>query len=120
MDLLLDSDNDLVFVNGSASVTPDRAGAVQQRLKVKLLSFLGEWYLDTSYGIPYFQQIFGKGRSKGAIDSILQQKILEEDGVLRITKFESSLSTSRTYSLVFAVVVDDGDTTNDIEISVGT
>lgn len=118
MDMLLGPDHDCLFVNGTCPVTTDRVEAIQQRLKVKLLTFLGEWFLNTSYGVPYFQQIFGKQRDKATVDNILQNSILEEDGVIRIDSFSSSLSTDRGYSLSFRVIVDDGSTTEDILISI--
>lgn len=119
MDLLLDSNHDLVFTNGSCPVTASRADSIAQRLNIKLLTFLGEWFLDTEYGVPYITEVLGKPRKQSSIDSIMQKAILEEEGVLSIVEFSSSLSNTREYSLTFRAKVDDGSTTDTITIGVG-
>ena len=69
MDILVDEDtHDAIFINGATPVTVGVNDSLKQRLKIKLLTFQGEWFLGTGYGTPYFQQIFGKGRSRGSID----------------------------------------------------
>lgn len=118
MDLLLSSDGDLVFTNSSVDVTASRADSITQRLKIKLRTFLGEWFLDTSYGVPYFQDIFGKGRKKSTIDSIIQKAIIEEEGVEAIISYSSTFEGVRSFNVTFQVKVDDGTTSSDINIEV--
>jgi enolase len=120
MDLLLDPlTHDLVFVNGSATVTQTQSEVVAQRLKITLYTFLGEWYLDTTVGVPYFQQIFGKVRNKSTIDVIFQNIIAADPGVLEIREFNSEMSAStRGYSMSFKVRVSDG-VSDTITINVG-
>ncbi|QDP60432.1 MAG: putative baseplate wedge protein [Prokaryotic dsDNA virus sp.] len=111
MDILLDeSTHDAVFVNGKTPITSGVSDSLKQRLKIKLLTFRGEWFLNVNYGTPYFQQIFGKGRSKRAIDLIFRQLIQEDEDVLNITEFNSTLSPNRTYSLNFTVQSRTGET----------
>lgn len=121
MDLLLDPNtHDLVFVNGAISVTKSQSEIVAQRLKITLYTFLGEWFLDSEVGVPYFQQIFGKIRSKSSIDVIFQNIISKDDGVIEIREFSSELdNTGRGYSMTFKVRVSDGTITDNISINVG-
>lgn len=121
MDLLLDPvTHDLVFVNGQATVTQTQSEIVTQRLKIILYTFLGEWFLDTSIGVPYFQQVFGKVRSKSAIDVIFQNIISNDEGVVEIREFSSDLSTGdRGYTMTFKVRCNDDTITDDITITVG-
>ncbi|QNR53873.1 putative tail lysozyme [Pseudomonas phage phiK7A1] len=121
MDLLLDPvTHDLVFVNGQATVTQTQSEIVTQRLKITLYTFLGEWFLDTSVGVPYFQQIFGKVRSKSAIDVIFQNIIANDEGVVEIREFSSDLSTGdRGYTMTFKVRCKDDTITDNITITVG-
>jgi hypothetical protein len=121
MDLLLNSDtNDLVFVNGACPVTQLLTEIVTQRLKITLYTFLGEWFLDTTIGVPYFQQIFGKVRSKATIDLIFQRIISEDPDVIEILTFDSSLITeSRGYEMTFQVRVSDNTASLPITIQVG-
>ena len=103
---------DAIFVNGPLTlegVTSFPVETTAQRLRVRLLTFMGEWFADTSYGIPYYQRILGKKVAKSTIDQIFQQAILEERGVREITYFESSLS-GRRYSAEFRVKVREGET----------
>lgn len=80
-----------------------------QRLKIKLQTFFGEWFLDGTIGVDYFGQIFGKNRSKQSVDAIFQSEILKEREVLQITSFNSTLNQqTRVYSLVFEVKTRDG------------
>lgn len=121
MDLLLDPvTNDLVFVNGEATVTQTQSEVVTQRLKITLSTFLGEWFLDTSIGVPYFQQILGKGRTKSAVDVIFQRIISNDPGVIEIREFSSVLdSAGRGYEMTFSVRVADNLITPPITFSVG-
>lgn len=111
--------NGLVFTNGKATVTRDLPESVTQRLTIKLNTFLAEWFLDLEYGIPYYESIFGKQRLKSTIDGIFQTKIKEDDDVLQILDFSSSISQDRIYSMSFRVVVSSGETTNQITIATG-
>lgn len=120
MDILLDEvTHDAIFVNGETPVTDGISDSLKQRLKIKLLTFKGEWFLNTNYGTPYFQQIFGKRRSKASIDIIFRELIQEDEDVINIIKFESSLSGDRTYTLSFSVRSRTGETVEITELGVG-
>ena len=125
MDIFIENDptslnfGDVVYDNTTVTVTGSSAESVAQRLTVKLNTFLGEWFLNTTTGVPYYQQIFGKVRSKAAIDIIFQQQISSEPGVLEITDFFSDISSGRTYSLSFRVRTTQNQITETITINVG-
>lgn len=121
MDLLLDTNTgDMVYVNGGCPVTQKTAEVVAQRLRITLYTFLGEWFLDTTVGVPYFQQIFGKLRSKASVDLIFQQIITTDPDVIEILTFESVLDkTARGYSMTFQVRVADNTASLPITINVG-
>lgn len=110
MDILLDpSSHDVIFLNGAAPVTRSQQDIVAQRLKITLQTFLGEWFLNLEVGIPYFQQILNKVRSKSTIDAIFQNAILNDPGVLEIVSYQSTLNNQlRGFDLQFAVRVLDG------------
>lgn len=116
MDLLLDRDtHDMVFVNGATPTTQDIRDVVAQRLKISLSTFLGEWFLDQDVGIPYFQRVFGKQRSKSTVDAIFQAKILEDEDVIQMLSYDSTLDgATRTFSLTFKVLTVAGETTVDV------
>ena len=120
MDIKLDLDvisptlGDAIFINAPLTkdgVTTTPKETVAQRLRIRLLTFQNEWFADTTYGIPYYQQILGKKPRKATVDQIFQQAILSEAGVKEITSFESTFS-NRVYSVTFRVRVEGGETDN--------
>lgn len=117
MDILLNDDHDIVFDNqDNPPVTDEKRLDVAQRLLIKLKTFLGEWFLNTQNGVPYDTVVFGKNKRKGTIDVLFQSLIMEDEDVLEITKFDSTLdNASRHYSLAFRVRVESG-VTDDIII----
>lgn len=120
MDFKLGSGWDIIWRNGpllKIDTTQPLTETVGQRLKIRLLTFLGEWFMDTTYGVPYFSRLLGvKQTSKAAADLIFQQQILLEPGVKEITSFESTF-VNRKYSLTFQVRVVTGEITAPIIIS---
>lgn len=124
MDLLLDLDplspsyGDLTWKNGP--LTPDyttqsRVDVVAQRLLIRLSTWQSEWFLDTSYGVPYWS-ILGHKIKKSAVDLIFQREILAENGVKELTFFESTFE-NRKYSLSFRVKVTTGEESGLITIT---
>lgn len=89
MDLKLD--NDLVFDRGDL-VTVDGADEVAQRIRHRLLTFRGEWFLDLSVGPDYRGQILLKAPLLDTVNAVLRQQILQVvEG--EFTEFESTLDT---------------------------
>lgn len=124
MDLLLDLDpispsyGDLTWKNGPLApdyTTQSRVDVVAQRLHIRLLTFREEWFLDTSYGVPYWS-FLGKKVKKSSVDLIFQREILAENGVKELTFFESTFE-NRKYTLSFRVKVATGDETETITLT---
>lgn len=120
MDLLLNQQtHDIVWNNGPLTreyTTQPFTQTVAQRLKIRLLSFYGEWFADTTYGVMYWERILGvKQTSKSAVDLLFQQAILKEEGVKEIVSFDSTFE-NRRYSLVFQVKVVNGEVTQPITV----
>jgi len=120
LDILLDEvTHDVVWNNGPLTkefTTQPYTQTVSQRLKIRLLNFKGEWFMDLNYGPPYWQEILAMKVSKSRVDRIFQQQILLENGVREIVSFSSTL-INRQYSLKFQVKVVSGEVTAPILIS---
>lgn len=121
MDFKLDPTSwDIIWRNGplrKEETTQPLTETVGQRLKIRLLTFRNEWFLDTTYGLPWWQRLLGiKQTSKAAADLIFQQEILKEEGVKEIVTFESTF-VNRRYSLVFSVRVVTGEVTAPIVVN---
>lgn len=115
MDLRLDDDKDILFINGDCPVTNTEVDNVAQRLIIRLRTFLSEWYLNSTYGVPY-EQILGQKIKKASADLIMQEQILGERGVVQITSFNSYVGTDRKYHCNFTVRTTQGGITSPIVI----
>lgn len=86
---------------------------VKQRLDIKLKTFKGEWWLDTTFGIPYRdtgdgKAIIGKGYTQKDVDAIYIAAIKEDRDVQRIDSFNSEYDKiQRIYNVRFEVKVQN-------------
>ena len=120
MDLKLDTDHDLKFVDNDLVVTEVESESLAQRLIIKLKTFQGEWYLDERVGIPYFQSILGKNRSKETIDAIFKRAITEEPEVQALNSYRSILDTkNRIFTVSFSVQSSNEDEPTFVEFDIG-
>jgi len=70
---------------------------------------LGEWFLDTDVGVPWFRDILIKKPSFVVVQEVLKDTILDTPGVLEITKFQFDFnSTTREAELEFSCQTDEG------------
>lgn len=63
------------------------AEAVAILVKKRLLLIAGEWFLDTSQGVPYLTDIARKPANLALAESTIKQTILETEGVQEIITF---------------------------------
>lgn len=112
-DLLLSEAHDLVIENNDFILT-DSQNVVGQRIKQNLLTFLGEWFLDIEVGLPFFEEILGKGKSLARIESLYIRAIGNTEGVQEITEFDLDYNSSNRKLTVTFSVIDDAD--NEINI----
>jgi hypothetical protein len=83
--------------------------AIRQHCQCRLRFFLGEWFLDTSIGVPYFEDILIKNPSLPILNDIFKDQILETKGVLDFISFEMVFDTqSHTLQVQFSALTTDG------------
>jgi hypothetical protein len=98
---------DLVVENGLL-VRVDGAEAVRQNLRQRLLTFFGEWFLDLTQGIPYFEHVFKKQINPSVLDAIFKNAIINTPGVTELLEFDIDIDTStRLMTLIFKVKASD-------------
>lgn len=109
IDLAIDPvGRDLVFIPGSF-VPLDGAQRVSQAIGIRLRCWLGEWFLDTSHGVPYLDEVLGKGRRPEIIEAVLRAQILDVAGVLSIEEFTLAIDAqSRTARVDFSATSAEG------------
>ena len=107
-DLALDTDGDLLITGNDLSLTTG-IDAVKQHLSQRLKTFYQECFLDTSAGIPYFQQILIKNANPQVIDSIFKRVIINTPGVTQLLEFSLEFQrTTRELFLSFRAQSTDG------------
>lgn len=85
-DFLLDGDGDIDLTNFDFSLIagPDE---IAQRILIKLKMYTGELFYNTRFGVPYYQEILGKNRDIGIVESLLKEAIVKVEGVKRLLEF---------------------------------
>lgn len=118
-DLKLDDTNwDLVVENSDLAIV-DRQDAVKENIKQRLRLFLGEWFLDTASGIPYYQDVLKKNPNPVIVQGVFQDAIINTPGVLELLDFQLNYSRSaRTLEITFSVRTTTGqiDFTEVVEV----
>ena len=99
---------ELALVNNDLSIV-DGVKAIRQDLEQTLKFFYGEWFLDTTQGIPYYQLILVKDPDLNTIQALIQNAICAVNGVMELTHFEFNYDNpSRQLSIAFSVRTTDG------------
>ncbi len=111
--LVVDDDNpnigDIYLKNGTVELATSLLDVVAQELRIRLNFFLGEWFLDVTQGIPYFQTILGQKTPIGIVSQIFKKAISTCPGVANVDDFNVSFNgNSRLMTLNFSCVLTDG------------
>ena len=118
MDIFFDSGHDMTLDGQDIKFT-DSDSSVVQRITIRLQFLLGEWFLDTTRGVPYTQTIFKKGTSLSDIYNIIRKHILETDGVLSLKKLDLTPSADERNLVVdFEVMEEEGSSSGSVNISI--
>ena len=101
--------HDLEVVDKDLHIVSEK-DRVRQHLKIRLWFFLKEWFLDTTAGVPFFEEILVKAPNITRIENILKVVILDTPDVSEITKFDVAYDSAlRKFSLDFGVTTTYGD-----------
>ena len=106
IDLRLDSyTRDLVI-----PIRPiEGAQRIQQAVGIRLRTWLGEWFLDTSHGVPYLENVLGKNRRLEIVEAVLRSQILQVEGVKSIKSFTLSVDPhTRKSNIAFSADTAEG------------
>jgi|TARA_R110002126_G_scaffold34517_8_gene106831 hypothetical protein len=106
-DIKLTVENDIEIINGKLNLVATKDELVVQLVKIAIGTYQGEWYLDNTIGVPYYQSILKKGVNKVLVDSIFRRVISDTRGVARILKFESTVNNYE-YNMSFTFQSETG------------
>jgi hypothetical protein len=115
----LDANHDMTFGGGKNNYAAT-GEATGQRLRTRLLLILGEWFLDTTAGVPWLQPpdsdtrpIMGGPRDLQYSEGVLKAAILGTDGVATLDSFSMTFDgTTRKLSVSASGTTADGDAFN--------
>lgn len=110
--LYLDPDtNDITTVNFNLRLTKNLTEFVSQKLENRLKTFQGEWFVDRTIGLPYYQRILKKKADVDDINSLYRAEINSVEEVVEIIEFTPDYNEAlRKYSLTFKAKIKDPDT----------
>ena len=82
---------------------------ITQKLRIALRLFYGEWFLDITQGVTYYEDILVKNPDGARIEAVLKSTILGVIGVNELLSFDMTLSADRTLTVTFSVNTDVGE-----------
>lgn len=91
--LALNASNDIELDEKTGAIRMVSDGdEVCQNVRCRLLFYLGEWFLDTTVGVPYFQEIFTKPAEISLVESRLKNEILSTPGIASLDSFSTNFN----------------------------
>jgi hypothetical protein len=110
-DYLLES-GDLVIRNGDFVFVGEGA-ATRQRLEQKLRLWRGEYWLDTSKGFPWLQEILGERPTPEVVTSIIRGLLEDDEGVRSIESLSVDFEgAGRNLDISFRAILTEGGSQN--------
>lgn len=98
---------DLELVNGSPRVASGSEYALQ-KAKVRCQFFLGEWFLNSKEGIPYFRDVLIKNPNPDTVRNLFRRTILSVPGITAVNSLSYTLDTkTRVASIQFQATYQD-------------
>ena len=84
--------------------------AVTQYIAQVLKTFLEEWFLDQTIGLPYYEQLLKKNPDQTTIESIIKSAILDCPGMLELNSFSLTADTpNRALNVSFTGTCEAGE-----------
>lgn len=97
--------NDLYLdATGNLALATD-ARAVGEHGRQRLQTYIGEWMLDRTAGVPWLDQILGFAYDPALAESVVKAELLDTDGITEITSFSVSFDKATRGLLIRDVEV---------------
>lgn len=97
---------DVVFVSGNE--------ATRQRLEQKFKLFFGEWFLDVTAGVRWFEDYLGKRPRPETLQFLLRSVVERDPGIKRLLSASFDLNkTTRELTIQFSALSVTGEIIND-------
>ena len=87
----------------------------RQKIRSRLLFLLGEWFLDTTEGVPWFESILVKNPNLQYIQSTISSVIAAVPGITAVRTVEVQyVPSTRTASLIYEAIYQNGVPVTDV------
>lgn len=101
--------NDLDISSGNLVVVQDRDTCLANKLTIRFQLFLGEWFMDSRIGVPYYQVVFVKNPNLVIIGQLFRNVIYGTPGIKNILSEDISFfSAFRQLSATYKIQSDTG------------
>ena len=109
MDIKINTDGTFNIINGNIELVTGQ-DAIAQDIRSAIQTIRGEYFLDSSVGIDYFNEILIKNYNPIIIENAFKNAILERPGVVQITSFVFDVNkTNRSATLNFSAQTIEGE-----------
>lgn len=109
---------DIEFVNGQLQ-TVTGLQEIAQRYLFGLSVYLGELYIDPSFGVDYFNNVFGRSVTDTVVIDELKAAMIDTRGNEKLESFSlTSVSGMRTANLTAQVKTTQGEVNLTTEINI--
>lgn len=103
------SDGDLLIDDTGNLLVIDNAERVAQQIHISLRFWLGEWFLDTSQGVPYFEYILVKNPNLAHVTQVLSEAITAVEGVRQVQSITPTFDRlNRRFAVEYEAVTEYG------------
>lgn len=96
--------NDIMSIDGKVGIVKG-SDEVVQRVKTRLRRVLGEWFLDISAGLPYFNGDMLGGKDTKYVLMIVKAEILDTEGVQEVTSISINYNHDTRKANVAAKII---------------
>ena len=83
--------------------------AIAQKVAIRLGTYRGEWFLDTTFGVPWREDILVRNPDLSAIGALIRSEIVKTEGVIGIRTFDLDLTDDRKLLIDFVAETLEGD-----------
>ncbi|WP_240415034.1 DUF2634 domain-containing protein [Paenibacillus periandrae] len=113
------TDGDLVFTNGTMQLV-DGNEEIAQAVRIELLTFKKEWFLDSRMGVDYYGVILMKQPNYEAIRAELVQAILREPRIRSVDSLDVDFDrAARNLKVTFKATTRSGQAITQQEVLSG-
>lgn len=123
-DIKINDNRDLDLEKNQIKLVTDE-DAIYQRLRIRLLTMLGEHFLFQQEGVPYMESILVKNPDLGEVANLFTATISETEGIRRVVSLDTDYDpVQRTLGISFEVVIESSPptiikNTFDISLTIG-